>query len=132
MNLSTDNRGTTLYYILKTEIHFLFSQVVLTFVQTRGFLDSEYKVVTNFPRRDVSMTWRLIATVARSLIIASFAYCTRTYVANEKFLENSHVFTRYPDEFSVRNLDAQRYKNLKAKNEIKLFAGMIENWTGVV
>lgn len=30
------------------------SQVVLTFVQTQGFLDSEYKVVTNFPRRDVS------------------------------------------------------------------------------
>ena len=30
------------------------SQVVLTFVQTRGYLESEYKVVTNFPRRDVS------------------------------------------------------------------------------
>ena len=73
MNLSTENLRTTLYCILKTDIHFLFSQVVLTFVQTRGFLDSEYKVVTNFPRRDVSMTWRLIATVARSLIIASFA-----------------------------------------------------------
>ena len=73
MNLSTENLGTTLYCILNTEIHFLFSQVVLTFVQTRGFLDSEYKVVTNFPRRDVSMTWRLIATVARSLIIVSFA-----------------------------------------------------------
>lgn len=29
-------------------------QVVLTFVQTRGYLDSEYKVVTNFPRRDLS------------------------------------------------------------------------------
>ncbi|XP_073259485.1 FAS-associated factor 1-like isoform X1 [Porites lutea] len=29
-------------------------QVVLTFVQTRGFLDSEYKVVTNFPRRDLT------------------------------------------------------------------------------
>lgn len=29
-------------------------QVVLTFVQTRGFLDSDYKVVTNFPRRDLS------------------------------------------------------------------------------
>ena len=56
MNLSTENLGATLYCILKTDIHFLFSQVVLTFVQTRGFLDSEYKVVTNFPRRDVSMT----------------------------------------------------------------------------
>jgi len=29
-------------------------QVVLTFVQTQGFLESEYKVVTNFPRRDLS------------------------------------------------------------------------------
>ncbi|XP_078352953.1 FAS-associated factor 1-like [Oculina patagonica] len=29
-------------------------QVVLTFVQTRGYLESEYKVVTNFPRRDLS------------------------------------------------------------------------------
>ena len=73
MNLSTENLRTTLFDILKTDIHFLFSQVVLTFVQTRGFLDSEYKVVTNFPRRDVSMTQRLFATVARSLIIASFA-----------------------------------------------------------
>lgn len=29
-------------------------QVVLTFVQTKGYLDNEYKVVTNFPRRDLS------------------------------------------------------------------------------
>ncbi|XP_015752631.1 PREDICTED: FAS-associated factor 1-like [Acropora digitifera] len=29
-------------------------QCVLTFVQTKGFLDSEYKVVTNFPRRNLS------------------------------------------------------------------------------
>ena len=56
MNLSTENLRTTLFDILKTDIHFLLSQVVLTFVQTRGFLDSEYKVVTNFPRTDVSMT----------------------------------------------------------------------------
>ena len=132
MNLSTENLRTTLYCILKTDIHFLFSQVVLTFVQTRGFLDSEYKVVTNFPRRDVSMTWRLITRVGRSLIIPSFAYCTRTYVANEKLPENSHVFTRYPDEFSVRNLDAQPYKNLKAKNKVKLLAGMGKNVPGVV
>ncbi|KAK3747578.1 hypothetical protein QZH41_015805 [Actinostola sp. cb2023] len=27
---------------------------VLTYVQTQGFLENEYKVVTNFPRRDVS------------------------------------------------------------------------------
>lgn len=37
-----------------TQVVLFISQVVLTFVQTRGFLESEYKVVTNFPRRDVS------------------------------------------------------------------------------
>lgn len=33
--------------------YFVF-QAVLTFVQTKGYLENEYKIVTNFPRRDVS------------------------------------------------------------------------------
>lgn len=59
--------------VLLTQVCTFISQVVLTFVQTRGYLDSEYKVVTNFPRRDVSNN-RCVHCNILFLVFCSFMF----------------------------------------------------------
>lgn len=48
---------------------------MLTFVQTRGYLDSEYKVVTNFPRRDVSKVVYTVTSYSSSFVVSCFGSC---------------------------------------------------------
>lgn len=73
----------------QNEVAFIF-QVLLNYLVVQGFHTEEYKVISSWPRRDVSMTYVLVPDEIKLLIFNNFVclICLISYVVKLE-LQNS-------------------------------------------